>query len=88
MNRVAQYLTSEEVKKIPVCKPALGLVYCGVCGRKIRRLGERMGESEHSEHPLIHTRTLVNGLFVPSCSVECAGVMRAQIGDGYGRGRR
>lgn len=55
-------------------------VKCGACGMACRRpkFGREVGTDDT---PLVFTRTLVAGQFLPSCSEVCAGVLRAKIGD-------
>lgn len=58
-----------------------GLTTCGHCGRTVVRLKgvKRLrahGELGDEKTPILFSRTLVHGLMVPSCSIECAGVLR------------
>lgn len=58
-----------------------GLAECGNCRRVVLRRGYDHLRSDGENHtPLIFTRTLVRGQFVPSCSPACAGALRMQRG--------
>lgn len=58
-----------------------GIVICGACKRPIRRSNKHWRIPQGMEDlPLIVTRTLVDGEFLPSCSDVCAGMLRARIG--------
>lgn len=65
--------------EVTICKPAFGIVKCGACGRDVRRAGEHITVGA-PEVPRICSRTLVAGRFLPSCSDECHGVLKARIG--------
>ncbi len=72
-------MTEAQIRAIPVCSRPFGVVKCGACGRDVRRLGEHK-RSDNTEVPLIASRTLVEGVFLPSCSEVCLGTLRARIG--------
>lgn len=61
-----------------------GVIECGHCRKPVARLeavkrlryrGDAL-EAQGGSVPIIFTRTLVRGVMLPSCSQECAGVLR------------
>lgn len=57
-----------------------GIIKCSNCQCEIIRRGYDYLRTEDGQNhtPLIFTRTLVRGEFLPSCSLACAAVLRAQ----------
>lgn len=53
-------------------------VKCGACGTRVRRKLPEM-EWDYQGCGEVFTRTLVDGEFVPSCSADCAGVLRSRM---------
>jgi len=53
-------------------------VECGCCGRAIRRAFYPDGR-KHDDNQ-VHSRTLVRGEFLPSCSPRCWQALRADAG--------
>lgn len=53
-----------------------GLVECGACGKPCRRKGVEQSVYLGQSVPIMVSRTLVYGRFLPSCSVPCCKSLR------------
>lgn len=53
-------------------------VLCGACGRVLRRSPRADGKKD--EKTEVHSRTLVGGEFLPSCSRACHQELRSRAG--------
>jgi hypothetical protein len=51
-------------------------VPCAVCNRWLKRYDEY--DQSVAEYPPIFTRTMVMGIFAPSCSEQCAAILRGR----------
>lgn len=61
------------------------IVHCGACNRECARPTPGVERPKSTTKPLVWSRTLVQGRFLPSCSEPCAVTLRAMIGDSPAR---